>query len=169
MQDFVQRHQEVAFDILAALCKIFAFRARIPRPAKPAGGTTATAEELLEEIAETRAVEMEFGTFIRAAAESVRPLSRLPFGMVPIRAELVILPPLVRIAENFVGFVDFLELVFRPRLIFGDIGVILARQGPESILDFRFARIRSYAENVVVVLECKRHGYTTCLSQVLRK
>jgi hypothetical protein len=46
----------------------------------------------------------------------------------PVRAELVVLLPLLGIAEHFVGFVDFLEARFRGLVAWIDVGMELAGQ-----------------------------------------
>ncbi len=65
VQGFVQRHQNVTLDVLAALGECLAFFAVFTRSAEATEWTTATAEELLEEITETCAIEMEFSTLLR--------------------------------------------------------------------------------------------------------
>ena len=159
LQDFVKRHQDVALDVLATLGEWRAARGILLRSAETAEWATATAEELLEEIAETGAIEMEFRTLFGAAAESTLRLRCLPFRMVPIRSQLIVLSPLLRVAENFVGLVDFLELFFGNGLVFGNVGVIVVGEFAECLLDFFVARITGHAENVVVVLEFNGHGW----------
>ena len=85
-----------------------------PCSAETTGGTTAIAEELLEEIAEARAIEMEFRSLFVTATESGLRRRRLPFRMVPVGSQLIVLAPFLRVAEDFVGLVDFLELCLRP-------------------------------------------------------
>ena len=86
------------------------------------------AEELLEEIAEAGAAEFKFNTAISAAVtmESAARLLSAPSRrrlksarLIPIRAELIVFLPLLRIAQDFVGFVDLLEFFLRRRLILG--------------------------------------------------
>ena len=157
VQDFVQRHQDVALDILAALGECLASHAIPPCSAETTGWTTATAEELLEEIAEARAIEMEFRSIFVTSTESALRRCRLPFRMVPVCSQLIILSPFLRVAEDFVGLVDFLELCFGRRFVFGNVRVILAGELAECLLDFLAAGVSSHAEDVVVVLEFNGH------------
>ena len=101
---------------------------------------------------------MKFRTFLRAAAASTSLGRGPPFRMVPVRAQLVIFSPFLRVAQDFVGLIKFLELFFRTFLILGDIGVMLACELAECLLDCIGARISGDAENVVVVLEFNCHG-----------
>ena len=80
---------------------------------------------------------MEFRAIFSASAESTCLLSRLPSWMVPVRSQLIILPPLIRVAENFVGLVDFLELAFCAAFVFGDVGVIFAGEVTKGFFDLR--------------------------------
>ncbi len=138
--------------------KEFGFPAAPVRPAEPGGGAPATAEELLEEIAEARAVEMEFRTVFRTCGVSALRLCRLAFRMIPVCAQLIILSAFFRVAENFVGLVDFLEFLLGSGFVLGDIGVILTGECAERLLDFRVARVSGHAEDVVVVFEFNGHG-----------
>jgi hypothetical protein len=70
VQGFAQRHQDGALDILAPLGEGAASPPLTLPLAERAGAPAASAEELLEEIAEPRAVEMEFGALPGAAARS---------------------------------------------------------------------------------------------------
>lgn len=86
MQDFVERNQDVAFDVLTALGESRTPVAVSPRSTELASGAAATAKELLEEIAEARAVEMELRTVPGAPADSTLRRRCLPSRTVPIRA-----------------------------------------------------------------------------------
>src|SRR5262249_55890250 len=78
------------------------------------------------------------------------------FVHAPVGTELVVLFPLLGVAEDLVGLVDPFELRLG-RLIAGiDVGVMLARELPVGLLDFFFARVLRDAERRVVVLEI--HG-----------
>ena len=108
MHDFVQRHQDVGLDILAAMGDCLALHTRPLCSAKPTGCTTVTAEELLEEIAEAGAVEMEFGTRFSTSAESPCLLRLLPVGIVPVRSQFIILAPLI----GMIGAMLFTLILF---------------------------------------------------------
>ena len=162
MQNFVKGHQDVAFDILAALENSLIPEPGAPRPTKTAGRAAATAKELLEEITEPRAIEMEFRTPFRSTTTSaITALRRrgLSFWMVPVRAQLIVLPPFLRVAEDFVGLVDFFELLLGSGFVPGDVGVVLAGQLAERFLDLRVARVPGHAKNIVVILEFNGHRW----------
>jgi hypothetical protein len=46
--------------------------------------------------------------------------------MGPVGSQLIVLAPFLRLAEDFVGLVDFIELFFARGFIFGNVRVILA-------------------------------------------
>jgi len=162
MHNFVQCHKDVALDVLTVPGKCLVFH---PIPACSAEATVraaSTAEELFEKIAETGAVEMKFSAIIRTSSKSACLLFRLMVGTVPVFSQLVILPPLIRVAENLVGLVDFLESAFGTRFVFGDIGVIFACQFPKCLLDFSVARVLGHTENIVVIFELNGHDWSHC-------
>ena len=63
VQDFVERHQNVRLDVLATLGEVPVARTVLP-PLAGIAGAIATAKELLEEVAEAGAAEMEFRTVL---------------------------------------------------------------------------------------------------------
>ena len=83
---------------------------------------------------------------------------RLSFRVVPILAQLIVFSAALRVTQDLVGFVDFLEFFFGGLLIFGNIGVMLVCQFAESFLDFCVARGSGNAKNVVVIFEFNWHG-----------
>src|SRR5258706_14990790 len=107
---FFERAHNAPFPAMPTLGNL-----RSPAPAKTPGAAPRTAEDLLKEIAEAGAAELEFGVVAGrtttakslAATETAgagrRPEFRAGF---PVRAKLVELPALGGIAEHFVGFVD---------------------------------------------------------------
>ena len=135
-----------------------AARAVLPLLAGTTTRAIATAKELLEKIAEARAIEMEFRTIFGTSAESTLRLRGLAFRMLPVRSQFIILPPFLRIAENFVCLVECLEFFLGTLFVFGDIGMMFARELAEGLLDCAAARVPGNAENVVVVLEFNGHG-----------
>src|SRR5580704_13863743 len=127
--------------------------------AEAARASAATAKELLEEIAETRTVKMKLGTVLETAVESALRLRRA-FGMVPILAQFVVLAPFDRVAQDFVGFVDLLELFLGGGFVLGDVGMIFAGERAEGLFDFGVGGVSRHAEHGVVVLEFNGHGST---------
>src|SRR5947207_11300947 len=101
MQGFLQGHHDVSFDVAPALCHGAAL------PESPKGRpTTTSAEECLEKIAEPGTAELKFDTAVfptapvkSTAGLPATPLRRLkPAGLIPILAQLIVFPPLFRIA-----------------------------------------------------------------------
>ena len=62
------------------------------------------------------------------------------FVPLPVRAELIVFPALLRVGENLVGLVDLFELVLGAPVPRVDVGMILARQLAKGLFDFLFAR-----------------------------
>ena len=76
----------------------------------------------------------------------------------PVGAQRVVFFAFFFIAENLVGLVDFLEFVFSLRLVFGDIGMILARQLAKRLSDFIFAGGTFDAQGLVIILKFNSHN-----------
>src|SRR5690606_26780858 len=99
-----------------------------------------------------------------AASEAARRRVDLVAGPVAARAQLVVgLAPL-RVAQRFIGLVDGLELVLRPRLL-ADVGVVLAREATVGGLDLGLAGAGLDAEHGVVILEL--HAISTCAAAAI--
>ena len=77
----------------------------------------------------------------------------LPFLMIPVRFQLIALSSFLRVAENFVGRVDFLGLFFGNCLVYGNLDDLLVCGPVECHLEFLAARVSHHSEKVVVVLE----------------
>ncbi len=128
MHRLLQRDHNVAFDVAALFGQILL---RNPAPAaKGRRAASARAEQLLEEIAEARRAskfELERTALpgLRArkwpASPALLPARRRAElgALLPIWPQLVVFFALVRIAENFVSLVDFLEFLLCPFLGFG--------------------------------------------------
>ena len=123
----------------------------------------ASAKELFKKITETRALKLEIillaarslpsGSASGPARAAARLASRFPIG-----AQLVVLPATLRMAQDLIGLVDFLEFFLRRLLVLGDIGMILPRQRAEGLLDFLVRRLGRHTQNPVIVLEFSGHG-----------
>src|SRR5262245_10778936 len=74
----------------------------------------------------------------------------------PVGAELVVLLTFGRIAENFVGLVDLLEARFGGLVARIDVGMELAGQFAEGLLDLLLRRSLRDAKRLVVILEFHR-------------
>src|SRR4029077_13487652 len=111
-QRFLKRDHNVGFDIRSALGGCFASTTSAESRA-----AAAAAEKRFEEIAKSGAAELELNSaavtapLIRSAAGLTAPLRwRLESArLVPIGAELIVFLALLRIAKDFVGFVDLLK------------------------------------------------------------
>src|SRR5882762_8284196 len=131
MQRFLQSHHDVCFDVAPAL------RHGAALPESPEGRPTTTpSEECLEKIAEPGPAELKFDTtvFPTAAVKSTAALPATPLRgrlkparLIPILAQLIVFPPLFRIAQDFVGFVNLFKFFLRLFLILGDIRMIFTR------------------------------------------
>src|SRR5712692_6075839 len=140
VQRFFERDHDVRFHIAAALRRRLASAESAERRSSPAA-----AEKCFEEIAEAGTAEFKLDTAVVTAAPLIRSaawLLRSPSGrrlestgLVPIGAELIVFRPLLRIAQDFVGFVDLLELFLGGFFIFCDVGVIFARQLAKGAAD----------------------------------
>src|SRR5258708_1747811 len=123
---------------------------------------TAASEELLEKVAETRATEMELETL--SASRSTPGAGLLaggrpePGAVFPIRPQFIVTLAFLRVAEYFVGFVDFLELRFRDLLVFGYIRMVLPGEPAESLLDVILACATGHAKCGIVIFEFNGHG-----------
>src|SRR5207244_6170410 len=115
MQRFLQRDHDVGLDIASAL----RHGAALSEPAEGRPTTTAP-EECFEKIAEPGPAELKFDTTVFAAAPAesaglpAAPLRRRlkPTWLIPILAQLIVFPALLRIAYDFVGLVDLLKFFF---------------------------------------------------------
>ena len=167
VERFVERQVDLVLDVAPLLNP-----RRATGPLPSACARSAAAEERLEEIGERILVAEEiphllFGHRpvttgaarvgrVGAAAEGRAP--RLPLLLrllvhAPVGAQLVVLPALLRIAEDLVRLVDLLELRFRRLVARVHVGMVLARQLAVRLLDLLFRRRLGDAERGVVVLE----------------
>src|SRR5207302_3897061 len=126
--------------------------------------TAATAaKKSFKKIAESGAVEFKLDTaatrLIKSTAGLTAPLRRRlkSARLVPIGAELIVLLALLRIAQDFVGFIDLLKFFFSRLLVLGDVGMIFARQFPERAFDLVIGRSFRDAESFVIIPELHSH------------
>ncbi len=136
MQSLFKGHKNIRLDILTVHRRFLKVVARespttsTPRP-----------KELLEEIAESRAAEMKFDTTLpktpwKSLVRAATARRRLKSTLLPVGAISVILFPLFRIAQDFIGLIDFLKFLLRRLLVLRRIRMVLARKFPEGALDF---------------------------------
>src|SRR5947199_2122864 len=115
MERFFQRHHDIGFHIASPL-RFATTLAKIAAKAR----LSAAAEKSFEEIAETGPAEFEIDPTAVARRRPAKSATRLraptrrwlkpATRLVPISPKLVILPALLRISEDLVGFVDLFEL-----------------------------------------------------------
>ena len=165
MQDLIQWHQDVPFNILPSLGGKLLFGRRAT-PSETPPTAPHRPEDLLEKIAESRPAkfELEFlppGTSAaRATASGATPIRRRTElgSRAPAGAELIVALSLSGIAQHFVGLVDFLEAFFGLLLVLGDIRMEFARELAERFLDLRFARGAGHSQNLVIVFVSNGHS-----------
>src|SRR5207247_10045192 len=75
---------------------------------------------------------------------------------VPIRPELIVLLTLLRIAQDFVGFVDLLKLFFGGLFVLRDIGMMFSRQLAKSGSNLILARFLLDARRCVITTTLHR-------------
>src|SRR6516165_2650019 len=69
----------------------------------------------------------------------------------PVRAELVVFLPLFRVAQNLVGFIEFLEFFLGLFLVPGHVRVVFPRELAKGLLDFSIAGAAGNAENFIII------------------
>ena len=78
-------------------------------------------------------------------------------AMLPVRAELIVHAALLVVLEDFVGFVDLLELVFSGLVAGVQVGVILAGELFVRLRYLIFARRTLNAQQLVIILVFYSH------------
>jgi hypothetical protein len=165
-QCFGEADQNVSFDVLSALREILLLVTPL-RAEASAASPPRLSEQLLEEIAEAGAAEIEFEVLARwstsaktAPAAELLPARwgpKLRAGL-PVRAQFVVLLALGRVTKDFVSLVDFFEFLFSPLLVFGHVRVVFASQLAKCFLDVRLRRAPRHAERFVVIFELNGHN-----------
>jgi hypothetical protein len=175
MQRFLERDHNVGFDIGPALS-----RGLTPAKFSERRAAVAAAKNRLEEIAETSAAELKLDPAILAAPlmKSAAGLLRfplLPAGRrlksawpVPIGAQLIVFLALLRIAQDFVGFIDLLKLFLGSFFVPGDVRMIFAREFAKRAADFLSAGRFRHAERFVVIAKLDRHGLSSLCCRSIR-
>src|SRR5439155_14168207 len=166
-----QPELELVFDVAALACAA----APAPSAGPPFLRARATPEKRVEEIRERigvaepllhfffahgaePAAEGDIPRAPRLAAARRGPARGSLFVHPPVRAELVVLLPLLGIAEHLVGLVDLLEPGLGRLVARIDVRVVFARQFPVRLLELLLRRGFRYAEGGVVVLEIHRQS-----------
>ncbi len=134
VERFFQKQRQPGVDILSPHGMALAETTKTAG-VETAGTAPATAENLLEEVTELAGIG--FGIAPTAKTGRTLPAGRRFKGAVgtgTVFAELVILGPLFRVFEYFVGFAQILELFVGVGLL-ADVRMILARQLPIGLFD----------------------------------
>src|SRR5438552_1236756 len=161
VQRFFQGDHNVRFHIGAA----FGCRSASAKPAE-CGSASSSTEKCLEEIAEPGPAELELDTAAVATPLIKSAAGLLSFPLwwwleaalpIPIGSKLIIFLPLLRVAQNLVRFVDFLEFFFGGFLVLGHIRVVLARQLAKSAANFVLARRFRHTERLVIISTLNGH------------
>jgi hypothetical protein len=77
--------------------------------------------------------------------------------MIPIRSQFVILFPFLRVAEDFIGLVEFLEFFLGGLFVLSDIGMMLAGELAKCLFDRVSTRVSMHAENFIIILKFNGH------------
>src|SRR5438552_1156522 len=161
MQRFFECDHNVRFDIASAFC-----RRLTPTESAKSGPATSATEKCLEEIAEPGSAKLELNPAVVAGAiESSSRLLPSPSGrrlkspgLVPTRAELIVLLAFLRIAQHLVRFVDLLELFLGGLLILRHVGMMFSRQFAKGGANFIIARRLRDAQRLIIISKLHRHG-----------
>src|ERR1019366_3462939 len=141
-----ERDHDVALDVASAFGRILLVKTGVPAETRAAALASAgpRPEHLFEEVTEPGAakMELELPGAGAGAPKAARTRRRSPSrrwtevrARFPVCAQLVVFVALGRIAQDFVGFVDFLELFLGFLFVFGDVGMEFAGEFAECFLD----------------------------------
>ena len=161
MERLFDGHEQIGFHVAAAR-RLLRAGARAEATKRVCGiarlaAARASAEELLEEIAEAGSAEMH-AAIAQAAGHSTPAANSATGGPLleaapfPIGAEFIVFLPLAGIAQNLVSLIDFLEFGLGGLFILGHIGMIFSRQFPEGFADFILGSRLRDSERLIVIL-----------------
>jgi hypothetical protein len=74
----------------------------------------------------------------------------------PVGTQFIVFFALLRVLQDFVGFVELFEFILGP-LLLAHVGMILARQFPIGPLDLLLSRRAGHIQHFVVVSELNSH------------
>src|SRR5262249_41065205 len=87
-----------------------------------------------------------------------------PTRPIPIGSKLIVFLPLLRVAQDLVRFVDFLEFFFGGFFVLGHIRMVLARQLAKSAANLILARGFRHTERFVIISKLNGHWLSSlCL------
>src|SRR5256885_122182 len=161
LQNFLERNENVRFDVRAAFGRCFAASESSECRAAPSA-----AEKRFKEIAESSAAEFKLDStaaiaapLMKSAAGLLPPLRRRlkSAGLVPIRAELIVFLAFLGITQDFVGFVNLFKFFLSRFFVLRDVGMMFAREFAECAFDFVIRRVFRNAERFIVIPELHCH------------
>ena len=154
LHGFLQGDEDVPFDITAPPgtggSRLTEIRGLLVRKSVAA----ATAEVLLEEVAETRPAKMEL--LVRPARPAMARRRGKAF-MLPVGTKAIVFFALFRITEDLVGLVDFLELRLRSRPVLGDVRMVFAGQFAECFFDIILTGLAGNPQRGIIIFEFSGH------------
>ena len=167
VEGFVERDLDAGLDVVASAPSPARAAAEqvfqsleidgLPSAAASARAGAEIAEDRPEEVGEASGFLRIAVLDVEAAGRSRARLTRGPLSVaLPVRAEAVVPPALVRVRQHLVGLVDFLELLGRARDL-GHVRMVLARELPVRRLDRLVVSAPVDTEDAVIVLEFHSH------------
>jgi len=138
LHDLVERDVDAELDVLTS-------------SGVPSGPSAATTKYGLEKVLQIRSAKMDF-EIRRGRAERVRAWPRSARSKLPpVVSETVVLRSFVRVAKHVVGFTNFFETLFRRRIAWIDVRVILPGELAVRRLDLLLVGVPLDSEDFVVV------------------
>src|SRR5690625_3591010 len=142
----LQGHHDIGLKIPTLTRPPFA-KSPMNRPAKRSSPSCSPrTKKTFEKIAQSGPFKIKIKILSRSTATLPTPLLLPAFRRPEIAVvlhpapERIVFPPLLRILQNLVSFVDFLKLFLRSLRPAADIGMIFARKLPISLFDFLLRR-----------------------------
>ena len=170
----LKRQRHLSFGLRGTRCAATRSRASSRfRICSAAAHASHSAKQSFEEVAErasrfARASASEEVFHIDGAAKAAARASPVRRrgeirAVLPIRSKLVVLPALVRVAEDFVRFLDFFELLFGLFVVRVQVRMVFAGELAVCLLEFVFLGGSRNTEDFVVIakLYCHVPEFTT--------
>src|SRR5581483_10706507 len=162
MRRLFQRQLHLRFDVTPAEGAL----GRRPSESSPLGAAPSpgrpAAEERLEKVGESpHPLEIfEMKLFRRGAPPCSGGRGLVLHPLSPLRPQLVVFGPLLRVSENLVRLVDLLEFFLGLLLDLShmEVGMVLPGQLAVGVFNLFFGRRAGHAEHLVIVSEFHRHA-----------
>src|SRR5438552_2701793 len=163
MQSFLERDQNVGFNVTTPLCSGFP-------PSKSASAkstaSAAASKKCLEEVTKPGPAKFEFDPTISATRPVESSTGLLPFPsrgwlksawLIPVGAQLVVLLSFLRIPKDLVRFIDLFKFFLSCRFVFVNVGMVLAGELAKCLTNFVIAGRLWDAQCFVVISELYSH------------